>query len=78
MTNVLPTPRQADLLRFIRSYIEENNAAPSFDEMRAGMNSASKSHIHQLLDGLEERGYITRLRYRSRALNLTDEGYALK
>ena len=78
MTNVLPTPRQADLLRFIRSYIDENNAAPSFEEMRAGIDSASKSRIHQLLDGLEERGYVTRLRYRSRALNLTEQGYALK
>src|SRR4051794_41906845 len=38
--------------------------------MRAAMKLRSKSGIHRLISGLEERGYIKRLAYRARALEV--------
>jgi len=38
--------------------------------MADALNVASKSNIHRLLDALEERGFIRRLRHRSRAIEV--------
>lgn len=55
------TPMQAELLAFIKSYMaENNNIAPSFEEMKVAIGLASKSGVHRLITGLEERGHIVR------------------
>jgi repressor LexA len=64
------TQRQLQLLRFIQNFVREHNVSPSFDEMRAALKLRSKSGIHRLISGLEERGYIRRLAYRARALEV--------
>jgi repressor LexA len=64
------TQRQLQLLRFIHEYQQDHAVPPSFDEMRAALKLRSKSGIHRLISGLEERGYIKRLAYRARALEL--------
>ncbi|MGD9510427.1 MAG: transcriptional repressor LexA [Geminicoccaceae bacterium] len=64
------TQRQLQLLRFIQQYVKEHDVSPSFDEMRAALKLRSKSGIHRLISGLEERGYIRRLAYRARALEV--------
>jgi repressor LexA len=64
------TQRQLQLLRFIQNYSREHGVSPSFDEMRAALKLQSKSGIHRLISGLEERGYIRRLAYRARALEV--------
>ena len=64
------TQRQLQLLKFIQSYSREHGVSPSFDEMRAALKLQSKSGIHRLISGLEERGYIRRLAYRARALEV--------
>ena len=64
------TQRQLQLLKFIQSYSHQHGVSPSFDEMRAALNLQSKSGIHRLISGLEERGYIRRLAYRARALEV--------
>lgn len=64
------TQRQLQLLRFIQQYVKEHDVSPSFDEMRAALRLRSKSGIHRLISGLEERGYIRRLAYRARALEV--------
>jgi repressor LexA len=38
--------------------------------MAAALNLSSKSNIHRLLNALEERGFIHRLRHRSRAIEV--------
>jgi repressor LexA len=50
--------------------VREHNMAPSFEEMRAALRLKSKSGIHRLIQGLEERGFIRRLAYRARALEV--------
>ena len=64
------TQRQLQLLKFIHDYQREHGVPPSFDEMRAALKLRSKSGIHRLISGLEERGYVRRLAYRARALEV--------
>jgi repressor LexA len=64
------TQRQLQLLRFIQQFVKEHDVSPSFDEMRSALKLRSKSGIHRLISGLEERGYIRRLAYRARALEV--------
>lgn len=64
------TQRQFQLLKFIDDYQRQHGVPPSFDEMRAALKLRSKSGIHRLISGLEERGYVRRLPYRARALEV--------
>lgn len=64
------TQRQLQLLKFISDYVNEHKVSPSFEEMRAALRLKSKSGIHRLISGLEERGYVRRLAYRARALEV--------
>lgn len=64
------TSKQKELLLFIHSRIKEDGVSPSFDEMKAALNLASKSGIHRLITALEERGFIRRLPHRARALEV--------
>lgn len=64
------TQRQLQLLNFIHDYYQEKGVSPSFDEMRRSMKLKSKSGIHRLVSSLEERGFIKRLAYRARAVEL--------
>jgi len=67
------TQRQHQLLQYIQSYMAERGVPPSFEEMRDALKLKSKSGIHRLIIGLQERGYIRRLPYRARALELARE-----
>ncbi len=64
------TQRQHQLLKFIQDYVDQHGVPPSFEEMRSALKLKSKSGIHRLITGLEERGYIRRLAYRARALEV--------
>jgi repressor LexA len=64
------TRKQHELLMFIHRHLERTGVCPSFDEMKEALNLASKSGIHRLITGLEERGFIRRLPHRARALEV--------
>ena len=64
------TQRQLQLLKFIQDYVREHDVSPSFEEMRSALKLKSKSGIHRLIQALEERGFIRRLAYRARALEV--------
>ena len=64
------TKKQHELLEFIQSRLEKTGVSPSFDEMKDALNLKSKSGIHRLITGLEERGFIRRLPHRARALEV--------
>ena len=55
---------------FINQRLAATGVAPSFDEMKDALNLRSKSGIHRLISGLEERGFIRRLAHRARALEV--------
>ena len=64
------TIKQRELLNFLQDYEHKHQASPSFDEMRQAIGLASKSGIHRLISGLEERGFIRRLAHRARAVEI--------
>jgi repressor LexA len=65
------TRKQHELLLFIHLHLSEQGVSPSFDEMKDALRLKSKSGIHRLITGLEERGFIRRLPHRARALEVT-------
>ncbi len=64
------TRKQYELLMYVNDYISQSGVSPSFDEMKDALNLKSKSGIHRLITGLEERGFIRRLAHRARALEV--------
>jgi len=64
------TKKQYELLLFIHERLGEGGVSPSFDEMKEALGLKSKSGIHRLITGLEERGFIRRLPHRARALEV--------
>src|SRR3954467_14309535 len=65
------TKKQHELLMFINQRLATTGVAPSFDEMKDALHLRSKSGIHRLITGLEERGFIRRLPHRARALEIS-------
>src|SRR3546814_7374987 len=64
------TRKQYELLMYIHECLQRNGIPPSFDEMKDALDLRSKSGIHRLITGLEERGFIRRLPHRARALEI--------
>ncbi|MGH6881237.1 MULTISPECIES: transcriptional repressor LexA [Hypericibacter] len=64
------TRKQNELLHFINKRLTDAGVSPSFDEMKEALGLKSKSGIHRLITGLEERGFIRRLPHRARALEV--------
>lgn len=64
------TRKQQQLLVFINERLSRDGVSPSFDEMKEALGLRSKSGIHRLITGLEERGFIRRLANRARALEV--------
>ena len=64
------TKRQYQLLMLIEKKLREDGVSPSFEEMKEAIGLKSKSGIHRLISGLEERGFIRRLPNRARALEV--------
>jgi repressor LexA len=64
------TRKQHELLLFINGRLAQGGVSPSFDEMKDALGLKSKSGIHRLISGLEERGFIRRLPHRARALEV--------
>jgi repressor LexA len=64
------TVKQRELLLFINQRLVATGVSPSFDEMKDALRLKSKSGIHRLVSGLEERGFIRRLPHRARALEV--------
>jgi repressor LexA len=64
------TKKQHELLLFINRRLGESGICPSFDEMKEALGLKSKSGVHRLITGLEERGFIRRLAHRARALEV--------
>ncbi len=64
------TRKQYELLMYIHERLNASGISPSFDEMKDALGLKSKSGIHRLITGLEERGFLKRLPHRARALQI--------
>lgn len=66
-----PTPRQMEALRFIAGHLEAHGGiSPTLAQIRGSLGFASKSSVVRVLDALEERGHIRRLRGRHQAIEV--------
>ncbi len=64
------TRKQYELLVYINQQLSKTGVSPSYDEMKDTLGLRSKSGIHRLIIGLEERGFIHRLPHRARAIEV--------
>ena len=62
------TNKQNQLLSFLIKRIEKDGVSPSYEEICIELNLKSKSGIHRIVKGLEERGYIEHLENKARAI----------
>ena len=62
------TIKQKKLLDYIKSYYEEKDFFPTFDEMKDNLSIKSKSGIYKLLSSLEDKGYIRKTPHKARAI----------
>ncbi|ABS12957.1 LexA family protein [Brucella anthropi] len=54
------TPRQKEAYDFIRSFIDQKGYGPSYEEIQEALGLHSKSGVHRIIEGLEERDLIVR------------------
>lgn len=66
------TKQQRRLLTYLREYIGQNGEAPSFEEMRTAFGWGSKQRVWEVLNALQERGFIWRDYNRPRSIKLLD------
>lgn len=80
MEALMLTQQQKKMLSVLIDHFEDHDVPPSFEELCAALDLKSKSGIHRLLSGLEERGYIRRLPNRARAIEVVKypDGTALR
>lgn len=64
------TQQQKRMLTVLIDHFDQHDVPPSFEELCSALDLKSKSGIHRLLKGLEERGYIRRLANRARAIEV--------
>lgn len=66
------TQQQSHLLGFIKRFSADNGFSPSYRQMMAALELKSVSGASRLVDALEERGFIHRMRDRARAIEVVD------
>ena len=64
------TKKQHELFLFLEERISLSGVTPSFEEMKKKVGLKSKSGIHRLISGLEERGFIKKLPFKARAIEI--------
>jgi len=64
------TKKQMDLFNFIKDYIDKNNMAPSYEEMKTGTGCTTKCTIFTKINQLQERGWITKLPGKNRSITI--------
>lgn len=66
------TARQQQCLDFMKRYRSEKGVMPSFQEMSDHLGYNSKSRIYRLIETMEERGAIRRLKGQARAVEIME------
>jgi len=64
------TKKQHELLLFLEERIGQSGVTPSFEEMKNKVGLKSKSGIHRLISALEDRGFIKKLPFKARAIEI--------
>ena len=54
------SPKEKELMGFVRNYWENNYCAPTYKEIAQGLEVKSQSHIHFLIKGLVTKGFLVK------------------
>ncbi len=66
------TKRQAELLQFIKNYINKYGYSPSYVDMMNGLRLKSKSGIHRLVHALVKRNKLKHHPYNARSIEVVN------
>ncbi len=72
------TPKQQEILNFIRDNILMKGYPPSVREICDAVGLKSTSSVHSHLDSLEQNGYIRRDPTKPRAIEILDDEYGVQ
>lgn len=68
------TPRQQQLLAFIRDFIAEHEFSPGYVEMAQHLGLRSKSGVNRMIHALADSGFITFDAFRKRSIRIIEDG----
>jgi len=64
------TAKQKKLFDFIKSYMKKQSVAPSYQDMMDATGYKSKSSLNAIVNQLEQRKWITRLKGKHRSIQI--------
>ena len=64
------TKRQKQILAYITKFIEKNDYAPSLEEIKEHFNLSSVATVHQHIEALREKGYLSKLENQPRSIEI--------
>lgn len=67
------TPKQREILDFIRNHITKHSAPPTIREICKHFNISSTNGVRCHLTALENKGFIKRATYRSRGIEMAEK-----
>ena len=71
------TPKQKEILEYIKSQILDRGFTPSVRDICEAVNLRSTSSVHAHLETLEKNGYIRRDPTKPRAIEILDDTFNL-
>lgn len=69
------TERQKEVYEAIKKYIEENKISPTVRELCKITGYKSTSTVHDILDRLQDKGYINKRKDSPRSIAIVREDY---
>lgn len=66
------TPKQKKIKEYFKNYQKKRGYSPSFEEAAKHFKLA-KSTIHEHVEALKEKGYLEKINYKARAVNIFEE-----
>ena len=67
------TPRQQEVLTYIKNYIQQNQYGPTLDEIGRDLDMGSASAAHQHVKILHQKGFLKKLPNQNRSIGLFSE-----
>lgn len=68
MKNNTLTPKQKKVIDFISSFVDKNGYSPSLEEISKYLKLRSISTVHQYVDVLEKKGYLSKVEFKQRSI----------
>ena len=62
------TKKQKQILDYITSYINKKRLSPTIEEIRKHLKLSALSTVHQHIEALEKKGYLSKSKHTSRSL----------